>query len=104
MIREKRKHDRLDLEDLPARIHRVEDGAEVDFCPMNVSPTGMAILCSNHLSVGAEIILSLDEQEIKMTVRWCQPKDNDPGVFRVGLETIDPSIQLDEIIKEQLTF
>ena len=104
MVTEKRKYNRRDLEDISAKLHKVSDGVEIDFCPINVSKEGFSIFVSSPIAVGTEVILGLDAKDVKLVVRWCRAKENDPAVFRCGLETTDAGDHLDDMIKKELDF
>lgn len=102
MVVEKRKYNRMDLEDISAKLYKASDGLEIDFCPINVSKKGISIFVSSALSVGEKVTLGLDVGDVPLIVRWCRAKEDDPAVFRVGLETENPGDQLDEMIKKEL--
>jgi len=102
MVIEKRKYNRMDLEDISAKLYRASDGVEVDFCPINVSEKGFSIFVSSPLAVNTELLLGLEVSEVRLVVRWCKAKEDDPAVFRCGLETTNPEDHLDEMIKHEL--
>lgn len=104
MVTEKRQYNRRDLEDIAAKLFRKSDLQEVDFCPMNVSRKGLSIMSSAALPVGSHLFLALDAKDVPLIVRWCKPKDDDPAVFRAGLETEDQEDHLDELIKNEMNF
>ena len=99
---EKRKHTRMDLDDLAARLFRENGDIEVEYFPINVSPDGVAIFTSLCLPVGEILKLELEVKTVELVVRWCRPKENDPAIFRVGLELVENSDRLDELIQSQL--
>ena len=99
---ERRKHDRLALEDLSAKIYRSDDQSEVDFFPINVSKSGFAIFTDCYLAEATELKLVLSNDTVELVVCWCRPKKDDLAVFRCGLEVKSKDISLDKIIQEEL--
>ena len=104
LMEEKRKFTRLALEDISARLFNNDDKSEVDFCPINVSKQGFSVFVTRHLAEGCELTLELSEKNVPLVVRWCRAKEDDPAVFRCGLETKDPEEKLDELIKKELSY
>ena len=103
-MEEKRKYKRLALEDISARLIYNDENSEVDFCPINVSKQGFSIFVTRHYAEGTELTLELSEKDVPLVVRWCRAKEDDPAVFRCGLETKDSSEELDELIKKELSY
>ncbi|MFK7826874.1 MAG: PilZ domain-containing protein [Oligoflexales bacterium] len=103
-MKEKRKYKRLALEDISARLFYDDDKSEVDFCPINVSKQGFSIFVTRHFSEGSQLTLELSVKNVPLVVRWCRAKEDDPAVFRCGLETKDSDEQLDELIKNELSY
>lgn len=102
-VTERRKFERRELEELAAKLYSASDGMEVDYCPINVSQQGLSIYTPFPLAVSAQYILALGGQDVPLVVLWCQPKDNDPALYRCGLEVLDPSQHLDTLIKNELS-
>ena len=101
---DRRKHQRLELESLTARLFLSEDHSEIDFAPINISQQGIAIFTGHQLVSGQHLILKLDSQDVGLVVKWCNAKPDDPAIFRVGLETINPQINLAALIQKELSF
>ena len=70
MVVEKRKYNRMDLEDISAKLYKTSDGLEIDFCPINVSKKGISIFVSSALSVGEKVILGLDVGDVDVAVTF----------------------------------
>ena len=103
-MEERRKFERRDLEDISAKLYRASDGVEIDFCPLNVSQQGISILTSVAVPPGEHLILGLSVKDVYLVVKWCRGKDDDPAVFRCGLETLESADHLDELIRKELSF
>ena len=99
---ERRKHERLELEDLPARMFKQPDKRELDFTPINVSREGISIYSSEQLIEGDRVFLELDEKNVELEVRWCRANPDNIAIFRSGLVTIEKEIRLDVLVKKQL--
>ena len=84
MVVEKRKYNRMDLEDISAKLYKASDGLEIDFCPINVSKNGISIFVSSALSVGEKVTLGLDVRDVPLIVRWCRAKEDDPQAARAS--------------------
>ena len=104
---DQRKFHRLELDDLAAKLSLIDDAGdedEVDYFPINVSQTGMSIFTSRQLGVNTTLTLALTEHKVALVVKWCRAKENDPALFRCGLEALDSNLALDELIKQELSF
>ena len=102
MVTERRRFERLDLESISAKIYDAKTKREIDFAPINVSQQGLAIFTRQKLPEGTEVIMVLHPREVRLQVKWCQAKPDDLAIFRSGLEVMDPTVHLDELVKEHL--
>ncbi|MCX6130297.1 MAG: PilZ domain-containing protein [Proteobacteria bacterium] len=68
--------------------------------PLNISAEGLAVLSPVQLSVGAELTLKTHKDTIKLKVIWQKPDFGKQGLFRYGLQAIDPCIDLESLFRE----
>lgn len=101
---DRRKFERLTLEDLSAKLFKVEGNTEIEYFPINVSKTGMSIFTTCYLAKGTVLELVLSVEPVRLIVTWCKAKEDDLAVFRVGLELVAKDLELDDLIKKELTF
>ena len=100
---DRRKYNRVPLEDLAARLRYKDRAEEIDFCPVNVSEKGLAILTSQVIALESILILSLTDIEIEMKVIWSKTSEDGSGFYKSGLECLDSEVHLDNLIKDELS-
>lgn len=97
-FKERRFSDRKRLTGLlPGRLLLTASKVDVNGRPVDVSPSGLGIVVSKELEAGTEISLILREQTIRLQVAWGQRDFGKQDMFRYGLVTLDPEINLEEI-------
>jgi len=86
-LAERRAEDRLEL--LGGEITLFLDhgrGAEVQVITVDMSRSGMAVICGREIREGSVVLVrgdSLGSDMLRATVRWCRGIDE--GVYRAGL-------------------
>ncbi len=68
---------------------------------MDISRSGIGLVSFVELAVDAEVILVLKERGITLKVKWCKLDSVRKGVFHVGLETHNISINLLSLLEAE---
>jgi len=96
LFKERRLSDRRRLTGLlPGRL--ILDGAKQSLIckPVDVSSFGMGVVMAREIAPGTQMTLVIGEQEIALQVAWGQPDFGKQDMFRYGLVTLDPGVNLE---------
>lgn len=97
---EKRKHPRRLTGLLPGRFVTADHKRDVRMMPLDVSHDGIGCLISEQFAVGAEFLLMIGKEEIKLVVMWATPDMSRQNMFRYGLELRTPNVNLEELFEK----
>lgn len=98
LFKERRSGQRKRLTGLmPGPLKKVDSGELISARPVDVSQAGMGIISSSELEVGALLEIKLDEQIVKLEVRWSRPDFAKSDLVRYGLHVVDLRQDLEKI-------
>ena len=101
LFKERRLTDRRQLTGLlPGRLVFAEGRNDLTCRPVDVSVNGMGIVVNDQkkqIDPGTEIILILKEGPVRLQVAWGHPDFGKQDMFRYGLVTLDPGLNLEAL-------
>jgi len=97
-FKERRNVIRLNLTGLlPGRLRTRDTKHDVNGTPVDVSRTGLGILTSHELKVGDQLEIVFKDTPIHLRVSWTKPDFGKQNLTRVGLETEDDNVDLEDV-------
>jgi len=101
LFKEKRFSPRSQLTGLlPGRLVNMFNQKDLNGKLVDVSSSGLGIILSEHLANDTEIKLITENYEIVLKVNWSSPDFGKRDLFRHGLTTVDPEVNLVRLFSE----
>lgn len=104
LFKERRLAERRKLTGLlPGRLMVKDTKADILCRPVDVSPSGMGIVAHGQLEAfqpGTEIVLLVQNQPVRLQVAWSQRDFGKQDLFRYGLVTVAPEVDLVRLFVE----
>lgn len=97
-FKERRLADRRQLTGLlPGRLIMASTRADLACRPVDVSANGLGIVVDKEIDPGTAVELQTRNGTVQLQVAWVQPDFGKQNMFRYGLVTLDPSLNLEEM-------
>jgi len=105
LFKEKRLQPRRRLSGLmPGKMVVPGDDRALSCKPIDISVHGLGVLISEKLNPGSNVVLQVNELQVRMTIAWRQPDFGKRDLFRYGLVTEDPTVNLEELFTQHNCF
>jgi hypothetical protein len=96
LFKERRLSDRRKLTGLlPGRLTIEGTKLSLSCRPVDVSANGMGVVMAREIEPGTQMTLSIGDHDIALQVAWGQPDFGKQDMFRYGLVTLDPNVDLE---------
>lgn len=96
LFKERRLSDRRRLTGLlPGRLILAGAKQSLMCKPVDVSAFGMGVVMAREIAPGTQMTLVIGDQAIALQIAWCQPDFGKQDMFRYGLVTLDPEVNLE---------
>lgn len=97
-FKERRLADRRRLTGLlPGRLMITESKVELVCKPLDVSANGLGIVLNKEIEPGTDVDLVTKTGIVQLQVAWVQPDFGKQDMFRYGLVTKDPALNLEDL-------
>lgn len=97
-FKERRLADRRRLTGLlPGRLLLAATKNDINCRPVDISPNGLGIVVAKELDPGTEIDLVMRDGTVRLQVAWGQPDFGKQDMYRYGLVTLEPELNLEEL-------
>ena len=96
---EKRRHQRRMLTTLLPGTLLDSEQRVLQCKPVDISPDGLSILSGIMLPLGSSLSLNTHNAVIHFEVMWQKPDFGKKKLFRYGLKTVDPDVDLEAVFR-----
>ena len=82
---------------LPGRLRLANSTVDLVCKPVDVSANGIGIVINKEIEPGSTVDLVLKDRTVQLLVAWVQPDFGKQDMFRYGLVTLDPALNLKDL-------